>query len=673
MIHNLLIANRGEVACRIVRTCQKLGIRTVAVYSDADVNALHVQLADEAVRIGPAPVRESYLNIEAIIAAAHRTHADAIHPGFGFLAENPAFARACTEAGLLFIGPTPEAIELMGNKRAAKGQMAAVGVPVIPGYGGSDQSDKRFVAEAEQIGYPVMVKAADGGGGKGMRRVETPDQLPEALAAARRESFSAFGSAELILEKALTRPRHIEFQIIGDTQGHLIHLGERECSVQRRHQKVIEETPSTALTPELRQKMGAAAVKVGQTIQYHNAGTVEFLLDETGEFYFLEMNTRLQVEHPVTEMVTGIDLVEWQIRIAEGQPLPLMQEQVRWQGHAIEARLYSENPANQFLPTIGDVVLWRNPVGEGIRVDTGIQTGDAISIHYDPMQAKLITHALDRPTAIRKLMRLLDETVLLGLEHNLPYLRDVLGHPAHLSGDLHTDFLAEHFAGWGTHRNSRELVGTQEHPVLSTQHSALSTDETLALIAAALVQWQGQNRGYWRNSPNQPERVRLGVGGRPVDVWLTPPGRGRDAFLVTLSTQPDQTYSAQLNEFNLPDVVFTLDDRRQRLVLAREKGNWWVQIRTNVVKLSQLTLLPEPLPPADAGGSLRAPMPGVIREVLVAVGQQVATGQVLLKMEAMKMEHTIRAAAPGIVEVIYYQPGDTVAADAQLVAIVHEN
>ena len=666
MIQTILIANRGEVACRIVRTCQKLGIRTVAVYSDADAQALHVQLADEAIRIGLAPVSESYLNIESIIAAAHRTHADAIHPGFGFLAENPAFARACATAGLTFIGPTPEAIELMGNKRAAKEQMAAVGVPIIPGYGGPDQSDERFAAEAARIGYPVMVKAADGGGGKGMRRVETSAQLPDSLAAARRESLSAFGSAELILERALTRPRHIEFQIVGDTQGHLIHLGERECSVQRRHQKVIEETPSTALTPELREKMGAAAIRVGQTIQYHSAGTVEFLLDQTGEFYFLEMNTRLQVEHPITEMVTGIDLVEWQIRIAEGQPLPLTQAQVHWQGHAIEVRLYSENPANQFLPTIGDVLLWRTAIGEGIRVDTGIQTGDAISIYYDPMQAKLITHAPDRPTAIRKLLRLLDETVLLGVAHNLAYLRDVLRHPAHLSGNLHTDFLAEHFADW----QNRE--GTQPS-ALSPQPSLLTPDEIVALIAAALGHWQSQNRGYWRNSPNQPERVRLALGETKVDVWLTPPVRGRDYFHVTLSPQPHPIYAAQLNQMNLPDVVLTLDGRRQRLVMGRQKDNWWVQIRTNVVKLSQLVLLPEPLPPADAGGSLRAPMPGVIREVLVAVGQKVTAGQVLLKMEAMKMEHTIRAAAPGIVEAVYYRPGDTVAADTQLVAIVSED
>lgn len=649
-ITRLLIANRGEVACRIIRTCHELGIRTVAVYSDADAAAQHVQLADEAVRIGPAPVTESYLNIEAIIAAAARTHTDAIHPGFGFLAENPAFARACAEAGLIFIGPSPEAIEAMGNKRAAKERLAQVGIPVIPGYGGRDQSDERFQAEAEQIGYPVMVKAADGGGGKGMRRVESADALAEALASARREGLAAFGSAELILEKALTRPRHIEFQIIGDTQGEIIHLGERECSVQRRHQKVIEETPSLALTPELRAAMGVAAIRVGQTIHYVNAGTVEFLLDSESQFYFLEMNTRLQVEHPITEMVTGIDLVAWQIAIAEGQRLPLRQEQIQWQGHAIEARLYAENPANQFLPTTGEVLLWQTAIGNGLRVDSGVQTGDTISIYYDPMLAKLIAHAADRPTAIRKLSRLIENSALLGVEHNLPYLQAVLTHPAHLAGTLHTDFLDEYFPAW---QEKRER-------------------ETVAVIAAALVWWQEQNQGYWRNNQNQPERVRLMVGMQEVEVWLRPPGRGRDHFSLTLSSEPTRVYTAVLNQDEGHFIQLTLDDHRQTIRLARKGDIGWVQIQANVVKLRRLGLMPEPKPPAGAGGSLRSPMPGVIREILVAVGQPVEAGQPLLKMEAMKMEHTIRAAASGTVTAIYYHCGDTVPADAQLVAVGSE-
>ncbi|HUM69860.1 MAG TPA: biotin carboxylase N-terminal domain-containing protein, partial [Chloroflexota bacterium] len=330
MIHSLLIANRGEIACRIIRTCRRLGIRAVAVYSDADVDALHVRLADTAVHIGPSPAPDSYLNMSAIIAAAQRAGVDAVHPGFGFLAENAEFARACAAADLIFVGPSPEAIELMGNKRAAKERVTAVGVPIIPGYGGVDQSNATLLAEATRIGFPVLVKAAAGGGGKGMRLVEAAAALPEALAAARREAQQAFGSDELILEKALTHARHVEIQVMGDQHGNLIHLGERECSLQRRHQKVIEESPSPVVSEELRQRMGATAVRAAQTVNYHNAGTVEFLLDETGDFYFLEMNTRLQVEHPVTERVTGLDLVEWQIRVAEGERLPLTQTQIAW-------------------------------------------------------------------------------------------------------------------------------------------------------------------------------------------------------------------------------------------------------------------------------------------------------------------------------------------------------
>lgn len=498
-ITRLLIANRGEVACRIIRTCHELGIRTVAVYSDADAAAQHVQLADEAVRIGPAPVTESYLNIEAIIAAAARTHTDAIHPGFGFLAENPAFARACAEAGLIFIGPSPEAIEAMGNKRAAKERLAQVGIPVIPGYGGRDQSDERFQAEAEQIGYPVMVKAADGGGGKGMRRVESADALAEALASARREGLAAFGSAELILEKALTRPRHIEFQIIGDTQGEIIHLGERECSVQRRHQKVIEETPSLALTPELRAAMGVAAIRVGQTIHYVNAGTVEFLLDSESQFYFLEMNTRLQVEHPVTELVTGLDLAVWQIRIAAGEPLPFTQADIHQRGHAIECRVYAEDPANQFMPSIGEIAHYQRPSGPGVRVDDGIESGTAVTPYYDPMLAKVITWGADRAEAVAKMERALRETAVLGITTNIPYLLAILQEPHFRAGHTSTGYLQEHMADWSpvAEKSAAEWVGTAVFELL---HGAGKGKVGTAVAADPTAQpdpWQAAPA--WRN------------------------------------------------------------------------------------------------------------------------------------------------------------------------------
>src|SRR5215831_1157041 len=390
MIRKILVANRGEIACRIMRTCRAMGIATVAVYSDADANARHVREADEAVHIGESAASASYLNVPALLAAAKRAGVDAIHPGYGFLAERAEFAVACRDAGIIFIGPSPEVIARMGDKSAARQLAFAAGVPVVLGYDDSEQSDERLLAAARGIGFPLMVKAAAGGGGKGMRIVQRERDVLEALAAARREAQSAFGDARLLLERLIREPRHIEFQIFGDAQGQIIHLGERECSIQRRHQKVIEETPSVALTPELRARMGEAAVTVGRQLGYTNAGTVEFILAPDGQFYFLEVNTRLQVEHPVTEYVTGLDLVRWQIQVAERRPLPLSQDEVRFSGHAIECRVYAEDPDNGFLPATGDILLWREPEGDGVRVDAGVQSGGAVSVYYDSMIAKVI-------------------------------------------------------------------------------------------------------------------------------------------------------------------------------------------------------------------------------------------------------------------------------------------
>jgi geranyl-CoA carboxylase alpha subunit len=650
MIHTLLIANRGEIACRIIRACRRLGIRAVAVYADADAGARHVRLADEAIHIGPSPAAESYLAIERILDAARRSQADAIHPGFGFLAENAEFARACATAGFIFIGPGPEAIEAMGNKRAAKMVVSAAGVPVIPGYHGTDQRDDALQQAAGQIGFPLMVKAAAGGGGKGMRLVHAPDELLAALAAARREAQQAFGSADLLLERALIRPRHIEFQVVGDQHGNLIHLGERECSIQRRHQKVIEEAPAPGLSPTLRARMGEAAVRAARAVHYTNAGTVEFLLDENGDFYFLEMNTRLQVEHPVTEMVTGIDLVAWQIRLAEGAPLPLSQE-VALRGHAIEARLYAENPANDFLPATGPVLLWREPTGDGLRVESGVQTGDDVSIYYDPMLAKIIAHGPDRPTAVRRLIYALETATLLGLSNNLTFLRDALRHPAFLAGDLSTRFIEERMAGW-------------QPP---------AGDHNLALIAATLAQFARHPRppihgGYWRNNPNRPLLYRYALSGpdEPVEVTLAPQKTAGD-FIVT---GPDGRYAVTLHEQSEHDLVLSVAGHRQRVVTAVAPDHtWWVQTRAGVVTLQALPLLPAPTPVAGAGGSLRAPMPGAVLAVLVEVGQRVRQGQALMKLEAMKMEHTIRTMADGVVEAIYYTAGDTVEADAHLLQI----
>jgi 3-methylcrotonyl-CoA carboxylase alpha subunit len=448
MFTKLLIANRGEIAVRVIRACRELGIASVAVYSEADRHALHVRLADEAVAIGPAPARESYLKVERILDAARQTGAQAIHPGYGFLAENAAFARAAAEAALVFIGPPPGAIAAMGDKAAARSAMQAAGVPVVPGWQGADDP-ATLAQKAGEIGYPVIVKAAAGGGGKGMRVVTEPAGLVEALAAARREALAAFGDERLIVERYVPSAHHVEFQVLADAHGTTLHLFERECSIQRRHQKIIEETPSPLLDDRLRSEMGAAAVAAAAAAGYRNAGTVEFIVDPvTRRFYFLEMNTRLQVEHAITEQVTGLDLVQWQIRIAAGEPLPFRQADLAQRGHAIECRLYAEDAANHFLPATGRLLRFIEPRGPGVRVDTGVTTGDEISLYYDPMIAKLIVHAEDRPAALRKLQAALRETVLLGITTNWQFLQDVLRHPTFQSGEAHTTWVDEEYAGW---------------------------------------------------------------------------------------------------------------------------------------------------------------------------------------------------------------------------------
>jgi acetyl-CoA carboxylase biotin carboxylase subunit len=447
MFSKILIANRGEIAVRIIRACQELGIATVAVYSEADASALHTLLADEAVLIGPPPPVESYLRGERLVEVALQTGCQAIHPGYGFLSENAAFAEAVQAAGLTFIGPSPAAMRTMGSKTSARAAMAAAGVPVVPGYQES-QAEVDLQNAAAQMGYPLLVKAAAGGGGKGMRRVEAAVALAPALASARREALNAFGDEQVYLEKYLSAPRHIEFQILGDSQGNLVHLFERECSVQRRHQKIIEETPSPLLDEALRRRMGQAAVAAAQAVGYTNAGTVEFLVDAERNFYFLEMNTRLQVEHPVTELVTGIDLVKLQLRVAAGERLPFTQETLSQRGHAIECRIYAEDPANQFLPDIGRVLQAVEPVGPGVRVDAGITSGNEVTHHYDPMIAKLIVLGEDRAEARRKMAWALRQYVILGVTTNLAFLREVIDHERFQRGEITTHFIEEHFAAW---------------------------------------------------------------------------------------------------------------------------------------------------------------------------------------------------------------------------------
>ncbi|RMG89754.1 MAG: biotin/lipoyl-binding protein [Chloroflexi bacterium] len=487
-----------------------------------------------------------------------------------------------------------------------------------------------------------------------MRLVADRAELPEALASARREALQAFGSDVLLLERALLRPRHVEIQVVADQYGRFLYLGERDCSIQRRHQKVIEEAPAPGVSPALRRRMGETAVSLAQAIGYHNVGTVEFLLDENGAFYFLEMNTRLQVEHPVTEMVTGIDLVAWQIAIAEGRPLPLEQADLKLDGHAVEARIYAENPAAGFLPVTGRIAWWQAPTGEGVRVDTGVQSGDVVTIHYDPMLAKIVAHGPDRETAVRRLCRALEQTVLLGLTTNIPFLRAVLQHEAFVAGQVDTGFLPTCFAGW-----QDTQAGWQ-----------------LAITAVTLAQWLSapqlpENSGYWRNNPNPLPPFHYHVAGNEekITTILEPVRFTANQFRLTFSKEPDRQLDAQLIEYTGTKMVLVVDGVQQTVWLATENDRWWVHTSDGVVTLTAIPRLPVPHSSADVGGSLRAPMPGSVLAVLVEVGQRVQKGQPLMKLEAMKMEHTIRTAADGVVEAIFYAPGDTVEADAQLLRI----
>ncbi|MCO7036407.1 acetyl/propionyl/methylcrotonyl-CoA carboxylase subunit alpha [Pseudomonas carnis] len=611
----ILIANRGEIACRIQRTAQALGYRTVAVYSDADTDALHVQMADEAVHIGPAPVHQSYLNTEAILAAAQLTGADAIHPGYGFLSENPDFARACQQATLTFIGPSAEAIELMGSKRLSKLAMLDAGVPCIAGYQGSAQDDATLQREAERIGFPLMIKASAGGGGRGMRLVHQREQLLEQLRTARSEAMNAFGSDELILEQALIDPRHVEVQLFGDSHGNLIYLGERECSIQRRHQKVIEEAPCPVMTPDLRQAMGEAALKAGRAVSYVGAGTVEFLLDRNGQFYFLEMNTRLQVEHPVTEMITGLDLVDWQLQIAAGQPLPLTQSQVTLTGHAMEVRLYAEDPAQGFLPQTGDVLRWEP--APGVRIDHGLLEGQTVSPFYDSMLGKIIAHGASREEARRKLLRAVEDSVLLGVATNQRLLIDLLKHPDFINGDFSTGLIAEHFSVIPQQTATAEQLKLAA--ALFYQHSANQHTQTLA---------------RWRNTASVPVTYRLEANGQlhsvsVDDLQLTTDGR--HASLVIKGVRRRIAYHLDGNRLWLPGLTVT--DRTQQ-VASRQ---------------------------ADASsGTVQAPMDGAIVDIRVCVGETVSKGQLLLVLEAMKMEHPLKAGIDGTVKEMRVMTGDQV-------------
>jgi 3-methylcrotonyl-CoA carboxylase alpha subunit len=641
-IRRVLIANRGEIAIRIARAARENGIVPLGIYSEADANALHVAAMDDALCIGPGPAAESYLSIERVLAAAKALHADAVHPGYGFLSERETFARAVRDAGFVFVGPTPEAIGAMGDKIEAKQRARDAGVPVVPGYDGDDRSPERLRTEAAAIGTPLLIKASAGGGGRGMRIVTDLATFDDALAAAQREALAAFGDDDVLLERYLTRPRHIEFQILADVHGNTIHLGERECSIQRRHQKLVEEAPSPAVGPELRARMGDAAIRVARSVGYTNAGTVEFMLDQSGEFYFLEMNARLQVEHPITELVHGIDLVKWQFALANGDALTLDQEAVRTRGWAIEVRVNAEDPENGYLPVTGRIERFVPPSGDGIRLDTGVGTGSEVSIFYDSMLAKLIAYGPDRASAIARLSAALDDFEIDGLRTNIPLQSRILAEPAFRSGDTTTSFLSE-------------------HPDVAREDDA-SVYRAASLVAIGTVVMDPR---AWR------------IAGAGIPVRLRGP---RHALTVVASRMADDRWHVTGDV--AADVTFEHVGARTiaRTETERFAGEARIDDRGVAVKIDGTTTrftfaAPPDLERASRGGggagsdAVSAPMPGRVLKVAVEPGDAVSARDLLVVLEAMKMEHRIEALRDGVVKSVAVTAGALVAGGAPLVEL----
>ncbi len=655
---SILVANRGEIALRVLRSAREQGYRTIAVYSEADAGSPHVQLADQAVLIGPALVRESYLDADRILEAARRTGAQAIHPGYGFLSENADFARACRAAGIVFIGPTPEAIEIMGNKAASKRHMLLAGVPCIPGYQGEDQDDETLLAAAREIGVPVMVKAAAGGGGRGMRLVEDPRELPAALASARSEAENAFGSRELILEKAVIQPRHVEIQVFGDRQGNVIHLGERDCSVQRRHQKVVEESPCPVMTNGLRDAMGRAAVEAAKSIDYVGAGTVEFLLDADGSFYFLEMNTRLQVEHPVTELVTGQDLVALQFHVAQGYPLPLGQEEVSLRGHAIEVRLYAEDTANGFLPATGTAEVWHPPGGEGIRVDHALAQGQEISPFYDPMIAKIIAWGEDREIARRRLVRALQETCVLGPATNREFLIDVLQTEAFTAGRATTAFIDENFSDESLRPEPPTVIHAAIGACLLYRRAVATSLRRAASSLPSLTGWSGTRE--------LAAHYRFGDGADGhLDALVR--AAGHEQYTVAVG---DHLHRVSWLGGDADALRLSLDGVQETVRMTYlEPESIALQMRGRSLTLSNLLAAADGGSDGAGSGTVLAPMHGNLLEVPVAVGDRVEVGQTVAVMEAMKMEHRLRAQVDGVVVAVHAAVGSQIAAGATVLEI----
>ena len=663
MFGKILIANRGEIACRVIRTARRIGIATVAVYSEADRNALHVEQADEAWPIGPAPARETYLNVAAILAAARNSGAEAVHPGYGFLSENAEFAEACAAAGIVFIGPPASAMRTMGSKAGAKDLMQRHGVPLVPGYHGVDQNPARLLDEAERLGFPVLIKASAGGGGRGMRVVDSPAGFAAALAGATREAEAAFGDGRVLLEKYLPRPRHIEVQIFADRHGNTVHLFERDCSIQRRHQKVLEEAPAPGLDPTQRDAMAEAAVAAARAVGYVGAGTVEFIV-EGGDFYFIEMNTRLQVEHRVTEAVTGLDLVEWQFRVAAGEALLVCREDLVLHGHAIEARLYAEDPDRGFLPQTGTLHGLRFPPPELARVDTGVRQGDTVTPFYDPMIAKIISWGEDRAAAVGRLYRALAETAVLGVGTNLEFLARVAAHPEFMSGGVDTGFIERHRAAL--------LPSPQPAPDTVLAAAALSRllareDATRAAASrsgdpfspwARVDGWRLSGRGHQELILRDGTEERLIRARHQAGSWLLQFG--------------DRETLAEGERRTDAGLSMLLDGVRKQIIVLDHGAETAVFLDGESWRLTEVDPLAARAGEDPTAGRLTAPMPGRVMQLMVAPGTNVRRGQPLIVIEAMKMEHTVTAPTDGIIEAVRFAPGDLVEEGAELIALAPE-
>jgi 3-methylcrotonyl-CoA carboxylase alpha subunit len=662
MFTKILVANRGEIACRVMRTARRLGIRTVAVHSDADANARHVRLADEAVLIGPAPARESYLVAERILEAARATGAQAIHPGYGFLAENADFAEACARAGIVFVGPPAAAIRAMGSKSAAKTLMERADVPLTPGYHGENQDPVFLAHEARRIGFPVLVKASAGGGGKGMRRVDLAADFDDALAACRREALQAFGDDRVLLERYVLRPRHVEIQVFGDAHGGCVHLFERDCSVQRRHQKVLEEAPAPGMTPERRAAMGAAAVEAAKAVGYVGAGTVEFIVDPSGGFYFMEMNTRLQVEHPVTEMITGLDLVEWQLRVAAGERLPLRQEQLQIDGHALEARIYAEDPEKGFLPSTGRIVHLATPeTSYHVRLDAGVEEGDEIGPHYDPMIAKLVVWDATRDRALARMRAALAQVRIVGVANNVEFLARLVASPAFASADLDTGLI----------EREREFLfparrETPEEVWLLAALAELEREQRPAPAApGARPPWNARDGWRLNSRASRTLTLRLGEAQQEVTVEYAAGGyalalAGGPPVFASGELEGHGGFRARIGERRIHAAVIAAGERRHVFF----EGRAYPIVRVD--------------PSLGAGlgdelqGLLTAPMPGKVIALLAEPGAKVERGTPLLVLEAMKMEHTVKAPRPGTVKAFRFGPGDQVSEGVELVELAGE-